>query len=78
MEHFSSINTYWNAYKHLGDRPFHNPTQDPDEWRIPNDLMERGKDGEIVVKIVELAVRDLLEWYLPWHEQVLTHTDLQK
>lgn len=78
MEHFRAINHYWNTYKHLGERPYHNPTQDSDEWSIPQDLMARGKSGEIVVKLVELAVRDLLEWYLPWHEQVISSPKIQK
>jgi CheY-like chemotaxis protein len=71
MEHFRTIDNYWNAYKHRGERPYRNPTQDPDEWRVSDHLVERGNRGEIAVKIVELCVRDLLEWYLPWHEQVL-------
>ncbi len=78
IEHFRVINTCWNTYKHLSERPYHNPTQDSDEWSIPSDLMERGKNGETVVKLVELAVRDLLEWYMPWHEQVLSNLGFKK
>lgn len=78
MEHFRLINSYWNVYKHLSVRPYHNPTPDPDEWSIPGTLMERAQSGEFVVKIVELAVRDLLEWYLPWHEQVLSKSTPSK
>ena len=71
MEHFRTIDNYWHAFKHLDERPYDNPTGDPDEWSVPGQLCQRGKDGEIVVQIVELAVRDLLEWYLRWHEQVI-------
>jgi CheY-like chemotaxis protein len=78
IDHFRAINSYWNAYKHLPERPCHNPTSDADEWSIPGPLMQRAKDGEVVVNLVELAVRDLLEWYLPWHEQVLSNPGLPK
>lgn len=71
IDHFRTINTYWNAFKHLPERPYHNPTQDTDDWAIPVSLMQRARNGEIVLNLVELAVRDLLEWYLPWHEQVI-------
>jgi CheY-like chemotaxis protein len=78
MDHFRTINSYWNAYKHLAERPYHNPTSDADDWSIPAPLMQRGRDGEVVVHLIELAVRDLLEWYLPWHEQVLAKIESER
>jgi hypothetical protein len=26
--------------------------------------------GEVVGKLIEVAVSEILDWYLPWHEQV--------
>ena len=71
MEHFRTINNYWNAFKHLDERPYDNPTSSPNAWQPPADQMEKRKRGDTVAQLVELMVRDLLEWYLPWHEQVL-------
>jgi CheY-like chemotaxis protein len=71
MEHFRTINNYWNAFKHLDERPYDNPTSSPHAWQPPADQIEKRKRGDAVVQLVELMVRDLLEWYLPWHEQIL-------
>jgi hypothetical protein len=72
MEHFRAINNYWNAFKHLDERPYDNPTSTPNAWQPPADETEKRKRGDTVAQLVELMVRDLLEWYLPWHEQVIT------
>jgi hypothetical protein len=69
VQHIYALNSYYNHYKHIHEQPFRNPME-PDEWLIPLELLDKFEAGETIGKIVELIVRDLLEWYLPWHEQV--------
>ena len=70
LEHLWTLNTLRNEYIHIGGTPFSNICDGPDEWNIPADVMANARSGRTLGQIAELAVRDLLEWYLPWHEQV--------
>jgi hypothetical protein len=70
IQHLYILNSYRNIFEHLREQPYDNPSDDPDEWNIPADIMQRAQDGAVVGQIVELFVSDLLHWYLPWHEQV--------
>jgi CheY-like chemotaxis protein len=70
VQHLYSINSYRNCFEHIGEQPFRNTGQEPDLWNIPHEVLERVESGETACKIVELTVRELLAWYLPWHEQV--------
>lgn len=70
VQHLYSINSYRNCFEHIGEQPFRNVGQEPDEWTIPQEVLERVESGETACKIAELTVRELLAWYLPWHEQV--------
>jgi hypothetical protein len=70
VQHLYAINSYRNLYEHIHEQPFRNVGQNPDEWNIPQDVLSRAESGETIGKIVELLTKELLEWYLPWHEQV--------
>lgn len=70
VQHLYSINSYRNCFEHIGEQPFRSGAQESDDWKIPQEVLERVESGETVCKIVELTVRELLAWYLPWHEQV--------
>ncbi|MBF0224722.1 MAG: hypothetical protein HQK76_04630 [Desulfobacterales bacterium] len=69
IEHFYTLNNYRNAFEHIYEQPYRNPKAD-DAWEIPQDVLERLELGERIGKILELIIRDILEWYLPWHERV--------
>jgi hypothetical protein len=70
IEHLYALNNYRNAFEHLREQPFGVPAPGVDEWEVPPDLAQRLCNGGALGGIAELMVRELLEWYLPWHEQV--------
>jgi hypothetical protein len=37
---------------------------------VPRELLDGVRSGRHTGVVVESIVRDLLEWYLPWHDQV--------
>jgi hypothetical protein len=69
-QHIYAINTYYNQYKHLAQQPYTSPTGTQDEWTISKHELEHFTDGHDAVQIVPVLVKELLRWYLPWHEQV--------
>ena len=70
IQHFYTLNSYRNIIEHLEEQPFRSVDNYPKIWEIPDDLLSTLESGFSVTKIAELIVKDLLEWYLPWHEQV--------
>lgn len=68
VQHLYALNTYRNDYIHLRDRPYEERTGS--DWTIPRDRLESVSAGRHVGVVAESIVRDLIEWYLPWHEQV--------
>jgi hypothetical protein len=70
IQHLYTLNSYRNNIEHLEERPFRNVTNHPAVWEIPTELLSTLESGSSVTKIAELIVKDMLEWYLPWHEQV--------
>jgi hypothetical protein len=68
VQHLYALNSYRNAYEHLREQPYvHGNTN---TWEIPSDTIQSVREGRMVCMVVEAIVRDLLEWYLPWYEQV--------
>ncbi|MCG8601063.1 MAG: response regulator [Verrucomicrobiales bacterium] len=76
FQHLQIINTYRNLVEHMEDQPYKNSTSDPDTWDIPSDLLDVAKEADPTAQIVTLATIELLEWYLPWHEQVYLKANL--
>jgi CheY-like chemotaxis protein len=71
VQHLYTINSYRNMFgAHQASRSYRIGGGASDEWSIPPEVLEKVEDGHRVLQIVELAVKELLEWYLPWHEQV--------
>ena len=68
VQHLYALNQYRNTYEHLRERPYDEKSKA--HWKVPRDTMERVRSGQSVGMIAECIVRDLLDWYLPWHEQV--------
>lgn len=68
VQHLYALNQYRNTHEHLREQPYQHAR--PDTWQIPRELLESVSDGRHVGVVVESIVRDLIEWYLPWHEQV--------
>lgn len=69
VEHLYGINNYRNRIEHLPQQPYTDESKQ-DEWKIPRDLGESFSRGDDVVEILQVLVKALLKWYLPWHEQV--------
>lgn len=71
VEHIYSIYKYRNAIIHLSDTgPFHDGRNDYAIWSGDRDLITRLEKAERTCRIIQLIVEDVVEWYLPWHEQV--------
>jgi hypothetical protein len=69
LEHLYGINNYRNKFEHLAQQPYTDESKH-DEWEIPLELAEYFSGGDDVVEILQVQVKALLRWYLPWHEQV--------
>lgn len=68
VQHLYVLNHYRNTHEHLREQPYdHGGTN---IWDIPRDVLKSVREGRMVGVVVESIVRDLLQWYLPWHEQV--------
>ncbi|MCI0390301.1 MAG: hypothetical protein MOB07_16245 [Acidobacteria bacterium] len=70
LQHLYTINGFRRAFVHLQEHPYASGENVTDEWTIPPDVQRRVEQGDNVAKMIELAVEELLEWYMPWHEQV--------
>jgi len=70
VNHLYTLNNLRNLYEHIHEQPFSNIGPTPDTWEIPDGILQRMEKGSAIGQIVELIITDLLEWYLPWHEQV--------
>lgn len=70
IQHLYAINSYRNLFEHIEEQPYRCQSGETDVWSIPPDVLRAVEDGEAVGKVLELTVREILDWYLPWHEQV--------
>jgi len=70
VQHLYSLANYRNDYVHVKKKPFRSDRGVKDEWSIPSEVLDSLERGEHLGQVVELIVKDLLQWYLPWHEQV--------
>lgn len=70
IQHLYCLNNYRNDYEHIADKPFRALGGQQDDWGIPSDTLRSLERGERLGQILELMIGDLLDWYLPWHEQV--------
>ena len=70
VNHLYTLNNLRNLYEHIHEQPFRNNGPTPDTWKIPDDVIQKMEKGSRIGQIVELIITDLLEWYLPWHEQI--------
>ena len=70
VQHLYALTNYRNDYVHVKKKPFRSDRGTNDAWKIPADTLQSLDLGERLGQVIELIVRDLLDWYLPWHEQV--------
>ncbi len=68
VRHLHVLNQYRNTFVHLREQPYEGGSNG--SWDVPRETMERVSSGQAAGTIAECIVRDLLDWYLPWHEQV--------
>ncbi|MBT2989940.1 MAG: response regulator [Candidatus Thiodiazotropha sp. (ex Ctena orbiculata)] len=70
VQHLYAINSYRNLYTHIAEQPYESANQAAPIWEIPPEVLETANRGIAVGQILEAIVKELLNWYLPWHEQV--------
>jgi hypothetical protein len=70
VQHLYAINTYRNVFEHIKEQSYRCQGADRDTWIIPADVVHAVEEGQAVGKVLELTVNEILDWYLPWHEQV--------
>ena len=70
VQHLYALSNYRNDYVHIKKKPFRSDQGTKDAWPIPYDTLVSVEKGERLGQVVEYIVRDLLDWYLPWHEEV--------
>jgi hypothetical protein len=68
-QHLYTLLRYRNDYVHIRSKPFRTAGA-KDDWTISEDLLVSMEKGDLLGQVIELIVSDLLQWYLPWHEQV--------
>ena len=68
VQHLYTLNSYRNDFTHLPEKPY--ADGNPCDWTFPRDTLDRVGSGEILGAVAEHIVRELLDWYLPWHEQI--------
>jgi hypothetical protein len=70
VQHLYAINSYRNLFEHVEEQPYRCEGHDRDAWIIPQEVLRAVEAGEAVGKLLELMLNEILDWYLPWHEQV--------
>lgn len=70
LQHLYCLNNYRNDYEHIAEKPFRSVGGQQDQWNIPEATLRSLERGERLGQLLELITGDLLDWYLPWHEQV--------
>lgn len=69
-QHLYTLLRYRNDYVHIRSKPFTSSDGQPDAWVVPPETLSSLESGKFLGQVIELIVRDLLQWYLPWHQQV--------
>jgi CheY-like chemotaxis protein len=70
LQHLNAINSYRNIFEHIEEQPYRCGSKETQGWEIPPEVLRSAEAGEAAGKLIELTVKDLLDWYLPWHEKV--------
>lgn len=70
IQHLYTLNSIRNTFIHMSEQPLRTSGSKSDTWEIPDDVLLKVESGEYLGQVIELIVRELLDWYLPWHEQV--------
>jgi CheY-like chemotaxis protein len=70
VQHLYALANYRNDYVHVKKKPFRSEHSVNDAWTIPPDTLASLERGELLGQVIELLIRDILQWYIPWHEQV--------
>ena len=68
LEHLYGIKNFRNRFEHLAEQNYLDDSGG--EWQVPTTVATRFCQGDDVVEVIRLQVKSLLQWYLPWHEQV--------
>ena len=67
-QHLQTLLRYRNDYTHMRAKPYR--AKGNNSWVIPEELLLAIEEGKALSQVVELIVKEILAWYLPWHDQV--------
>jgi len=67
-QHLQTLLRYRNDYTHMRAKPYR--ATGKNAWDIPADVLSEIEDGKALSQVIVLIVKEILAWYLPWHEQV--------
>lgn len=68
IQHLYAINSYRNTFAHMNEQPYR--AGEDQVWQLDQTATSQCERGETVGTITAFMIKELLEWYLPWHEQV--------
>ncbi len=68
VQHFYTINSYRNIFIHMKEQAYR--TGNGGIWQPDRESLDRCEEGVVVGKAIGDIVREIIEWYLPWHEKV--------
>lgn len=69
-QYLRDINSYRNLIVHMDENPYKCSEPAEQTWSIPPDVLIDAEKGDTIGQIVMMMVLHLLQWYIPWHEQV--------
>lgn len=70
LQYLRDINSYRNLIVHMDENPYKCSEPAEQTWSIPPDVLMDAEKGDTIGQIVMMMVLHLLQWYIPWHEQV--------
>ena len=71
FEYLSTINSFRNSFIHQSDTgPFHDGSGAYGIWSESTDEIRRLEEGQRMCQMLVLLIKDVLDWYLPWHRKV--------
>ena len=71
LQHFYTVNSYRNIFIHIREQPYR--AEECQKWQPDPENLISCEEGGVVGKMVGAIVREVVEWYLPWHENVYLH-----
>jgi hypothetical protein len=68
LQHLYTINSYRNIFIHINERPYQ--VLSGGTWQPDQATLARCEEGVVIGKMMGDIIREIIEWYLPWHETI--------